>query len=375
MRKICVKAILVPVLLALASIASAQGGTIGGGGSTTPTIVRDTINAATFDSIKATRVIPVDSIRFNGTTTVIHGGAGSMKIVAGTGASRSLTLSGTTNVSTAVNTMVIDGNSVTLASGIQFRADPGTTTKRGLYFNVAGTPGWIATQDTIFFAVGSPTNNKGLAILGGNTAKILGGAGNMTITAGTGNARTLTLQSTNSSGTETTFAVGNGDTLKLAGHIIATGLTTEPSTQSTLCVTNGGGEVFINAAATCTVSSRRFKENIAPLSDAFAAASVEGLRPVTFNYINGKAKAIGLIAEEVARIDPRLVSYDAQRRPNSVNYEQVTVLLLSVVKQQQRTLDSLTNKPSSASMEAPTLLLIGVGVAGAAAFARRRKAA
>ncbi len=47
--------------------------------------------------------------------------------------------------------------------------------------------------------------------LGASTSAITGAAGNMTITAGTGNSRTLILRSTTSGGTATTFLTGNAD--------------------------------------------------------------------------------------------------------------------------------------------------------------------
>lgn len=164
----------------------------------------------------------------------------------------------------------------------------------------------------------------------------------MTVVAGTGNDRNLIFQSSNASGTATTFAQGGGDTLKLAGHLIATGLTSEASTQSALCVTAGGGQVFINAAPTCTVSSRKFKTDIAPLGSVFATRSVMALRPSTFTYKSSGQQAIGLIAEEADSVDHRLATRDGKGQINSVNYEQVTILLLKVVQQQQKSLDSLT---------------------------------
>src|SRR6185503_19248365 len=53
---------------------------------------------------------------------------------------------------------------------------------------------------------------------------ITGGASSMTITAGTGNSRTLALQSTTSGGTATTFLTGNADqSSTFGGNISGTG--------------------------------------------------------------------------------------------------------------------------------------------------------
>lgn len=89
----------------------------------------------------------------------------------------------------------------------------------------------------------------------------------------------------------------------------------------------------------CSPSSARFKEDIADLEADSEA--VFDLRPVRFRYrkeIVGNEKRplqYGLIAEEVARIYPQLVTYDAEGRPTTVRYEALAPLLLNELKKER----------------------------------------
>ena len=62
-----------------------------------------------------------------------------------------------------------------------------------------------------------------------------------------------------------------------------------------------------------------------------ASAAILSLRPVTFHY-KTDAKGIpqfGLIAEEVAKVNPALVLPDKEGKPYSVRYDQVNAMLLN----------------------------------------------
>ena len=79
------------------------------------------------------------------------------------------------------------------------------------------------------------------------------------------------------------------------------------------------------------VSSARYKENIKPMDKASEA--IFALKPVSFRYKKKlDAKAIpqfGLVAEDVARVNPDLVILDREGRPGSVRYEGVNAMLLN----------------------------------------------
>jgi Chaperone of endosialidase len=78
-----------------------------------------------------------------------------------------------------------------------------------------------------------------------------------------------------------------------------------------------------------TTSSERFKKDIATMNKTSEA--VLSLRPVTFHY-KSDAKGIpqfGLIAEEVAKVNPALVLPDKGGKPYTVRYDAVNAMLLN----------------------------------------------
>jgi Chaperone of endosialidase len=80
-------------------------------------------------------------------------------------------------------------------------------------------------------------------------------------------------------------------------------------------------------------SSRRFKKEIKPMEKA--SESILALTPVTFHYKNQDTKKaentpqFGLIAEDVAEVNPDLVVRDADGKPFTVRYEAVNAMLLN----------------------------------------------
>ena len=96
-------------------------------------------------------------------------------------------------------------------------------------------------------------------------------------------------------------------------------------------------------------SSRRFKEEIKPMSQTSEA--IHSLKPVTFHYKSDTADTpqFGLIAEEVAAVTPDLVVRDKEGKPYTVRYEAVNAMLLNEflkehrkVEQMQKEIDALT---------------------------------
>jgi len=77
------------------------------------------------------------------------------------------------------------------------------------------------------------------------------------------------------------------------------------------------------------VSSARFKKDIESMGKTSEA--IFSLRPVTFHYKRDvtNTPAVGLIAEEVAKVNPDLIFKDKEGKPFSVRYEDINVLLLN----------------------------------------------
>jgi hypothetical protein len=86
-------------------------------------------------------------------------------------------------------------------------------------------------------------------------------------------------------------------------------------------------------------SSERFKRDIATMDKASDA--ILSLRPVTFHYktdSNGTPQ-FGLIAEEVARVNPALVLPDKEGKPYTVRYDAVNAMLLNEFLKEHRKVD------------------------------------
>lgn len=85
-------------------------------------------------------------------------------------------------------------------------------------------------------------------------------------------------------------------------------------------------------------SSARFKENIRPMDKASEA--ILSLHPVSFRYkkkFDPQAIAqFGLVAEDVAKVDPDLVARDEQGKPYTVRYDAVNVMLLNEFLKEHR---------------------------------------
>ena len=78
-------------------------------------------------------------------------------------------------------------------------------------------------------------------------------------------------------------------------------------------------------------SSRRYKEQIKSMEKASEA--IHSLRPVSFRYKKEvdptRSLSFGLIAEEVGRVSPDLVTPDREGKPETVRYEAINAMLLN----------------------------------------------
>ena len=121
-------------------------------------------------------------------------------------------------------------------------------------------------------------------------------------------------------------------------------------------VVNGNGRLGVRP------SSQRFKTEVKPMDKASEA--ILALKPVTFRYKKeidpDNAPEFGLVAEDVEKVNPDLVTRDERGKPYSVRYEAVNVMLLNeflkehhkneqqrkdfeaAIAQQQRQIDALT---------------------------------
>jgi trimeric autotransporter adhesin len=108
---------------------------------------------------------------------------------------------------------------------------------------------------------------------------------------------------------------------------------------------NGIKPVYVNSSGqlgtTPPASSARFKEAIRPMDKTSEA--ILGLKPVTFRYKNDEEASpqFGLIAEEVAKIDPDLVIRDDEGKIYTVRYDAVNAMLLNEFLKEHQKVESL----------------------------------
>ena len=102
------------------------------------------------------------------------------------------------------------------------------------------------------------------------------------------------------------------------------------SSQGTAVLVNSDGKLGM------TTSARRFKDDIKPMDNGSEA--ILALKPVTFHY-KADAKGtpqFGLIAEDVAVVNPDLVVRDKDGKPYSVRYDAVNAMLLNEFLKEHR---------------------------------------
>jgi Chaperone of endosialidase len=106
--------------------------------------------------------------------------------------------------------------------------------------------------------------------------------------------------------------------------------------------------VFINANGQLgtTTSSARFKDEIKPM--AKASETILALKPVTFRYKKELdpqgIPQFGLVAEEVEKVNPALITRDADGKPYTVRYEAVNAMLLNEFLKEHKKVEQLEAK-------------------------------
>jgi hypothetical protein len=164
-------------------------------------------------------------------------------------------------------------------------------------------------------------------------------------TAGSGNILLGTQAGYNTSGSNN-IVIGNAGAANEDGAIrIGT-----PGTHKAAYLAGVAG-VTVSAGVTVVVdtngklgvltSSRRYKSDITEMGDA--SDVLLGLQPVRFHYKSeidpAATPQFGLIAEDVAKVDPDLIVRDNDGRPYTVRYEAVNAMLLNEFLKQHRKMD------------------------------------
>jgi len=171
-------------------------------------------------------------------------------------------------------------------------------------------------------ALFSATGDHNTAIGDGAGDEITSGSGNVCVGGETGTGITVgnNIIAIGESVSGVSSAFGEVDNSCYIGNIF--GQPADPATITTVGVDADGKLGTV-------VSSRRFKKEIKPMDQISEA--ILALKPVTFHYKIDKkgTPQFGLVAEEVAEINPDLVVHDKNGEILTVRYEAVNAMLLN----------------------------------------------
>jgi hypothetical protein len=258
-----------------------------------------------------------------GTAALLNNANGIVNTAVGSGALRNNTDG---NFNTAVGQQALSANiSGQENTAIGFAALANHPT--GNFNTAVGTSALLNTtagQNTAIGAHALQTNDTGNSNTAvGNGALVSStGSGNIALGQNAGGSVTTASNVTciGASGT-------NVDNTTWIAHVY--GVTTQSGMTAPVIVSNTGQLGTVS-------SSRRFKHNIRPMENASEA--ILGLKPVIFHYKSDETNTpqFGLIAEEVAAVNPDLVMPDENGNIYSVRYDQVNAMLLNEFLKEHR---------------------------------------
>ena len=162
------------------------------------------------------------------------------------------------------------------------------------------------------------------------------------------------LQANTTGSANVALGVGAGGNVTTTENVICIGATVGGANVSNRCyignirgATTGNNNaipVLIDSAGQLGTisSSRRFKKEIKPMDKASEA--ILALKPVTFHYKsdNTNRPEFGLIAEQVAKVNPDLVVRDESGEIYTVRYDAVNAMLLNEFLKEHRKVEELT---------------------------------
>jgi hypothetical protein len=242
-----------------------------------------------------------------------------------------------------------DGDFCTAVGGATLLSNTGSRNTAvgagALLSNTDSTANTAVGSFALFNNTGAANTAVGASAMSGNTT----GSFNVAIGEGAG------------------FGLTSGSNNTIVGEI-AGGLIT--TANSVICIGAGGGNVSnscfigqiysnvqpvvgtdpdlvtINSSGRlgrANVSSRRYKHDIKPMDKA--SEVLFALKPVSFHYNKEydatQTIAFGLIAEEVAEINPDLVGRNPEGQPELVRYEQINAMLLNEFLKEHRKVQNL----------------------------------
>ncbi len=155
-----------------------------------------------------------------------------------------------------------------------------------------------------------------------NTCRaFIGGGCNNTINSFNGGILGGTSNTINSS---CTFIIGTGITAGATNYTF----------MNNACVLGATRTTFL-----IETSAKKHKECILPLESQIE--NIKKLEPVSFTWKEDKKEDIGLIAEQVETVLPKMVSYEEDGELHGVQYSKLTAVLIKAFQEQQHEIENL----------------------------------
>ena len=230
------------------------------------------------------------------------------------------------------------GNTATGADALTSNTEGSSNTANGVGALIGNTQGSDNTANGVDSLFGNDDGEGNTAVgfqaLVANISGDLNTAiGRLALPAATGNGNTAVGASAGSGVTtaDNVICIGTAGSDQSNSCYIGNIFAQEVALDATPVLVDSLGKLGVQ------ISSRRFKENIEPMDKASEA--ILALKPVTFHYKSDKRgrPQFGLIAEEVAEVNPDLVVRDQKGELLTVRYDQVNAMLLNeFLKEHQR---------------------------------------
>jgi len=237
------------------------------------------------------------------------------------------------NTATGVNALYLNSagyfNTASGVNALYYNTNGVMNTANGAYSLFSNSTGNYNTAiglSSLYSNNGSNNTAVGDQALYNNTSGVyniaVGAGAGASITTGNYN---IDIGSNGYPGDSATIRIGNGNQTKA----FIAGISN---------VNVAGAQVVVSASGQLGIvqSSQRFKKDIKSI-DSISDKLLQ-LRPVSFIYKEDDKNQVqyGLIAEEVAKVYPELVQYDAEGKPFTVYYHLLTPLLLSEVQKEHQ---------------------------------------
>lgn len=229
------------------------------------------------------------------------------------------TVSGTTLVGPSNSDITLDP----VGSGVlKIAGDAQLNAQGDMRFGDADSSNWVAFQapstvaSNVTWTLPATDGSSGQALTTNGSGTLSWSSTTVTISDETTNATRYLAFAAATSGTVSTV------------YVSSTKFTVNPSTGvlTTVSITES--------------SSIALKENVAPIENALDA--IMKLVGVTYDRRDGSKKdEAGLIAEEVDKVLPNIVTKDENGRPDAIHYTKLTAYLIEAVKSLKAEINSL----------------------------------